>query len=177
VPIEILAYPRLPTRSFCLPHNHQCRSSIADTYIIVIASSRSIPNSSIGIAAPLFPKMPRSQAIPQHLRPEIERRILQERQTHRDVLHLLAGEGYICQKRSLIRRCNEWGISRRGAGDDPVVLEYIDNQFHITLDNDEKIAGQLATLGHSVIASRVKDLRLANGWRHRQPLEQQQKEQ
>jgi hypothetical protein len=116
--------------------------------------------------------MPRPQVIPDQLRPEIERRILTENQSQVDVLHWLAGQGYICQQRTLIRRCKEWGISRRGAGDDLTVLEYIDNQFHITLDNDEKIARQLNALGHLVIAFKVKNLRLANSWRYRQVIQQ-----
>jgi hypothetical protein len=120
--------------------------------------------------------MPRPQVIPDQLRPEIERRILTEKQSLLDVLHWLAGQGYICQQRTLIRRCKEWGISRRGAGDDLTVLEYIDNQFHTTLDNDEKITRQLNDLGHPVTAFKVKNLRLTNGWRHRQVTKQQQEE-
>ena len=61
------------------------------------------------------------QAIPEQLRLEIERRILTDKQTHHDVLQWLAEQGlqgYICQIRTLRRRCQEWGISRRGVTED-----------------------------------------------------------
>jgi hypothetical protein len=121
--------------------------------------------------------MPPPQVIPDELRAEIERRIVTEKQTHADVLHWLAGEGYICQQRTLIRRCKEWGISRRGVGDDPAVLDLINNQFHTTLDTDDKIATNLATFGYSLSARKVKDIRLANDWRHRQVNDEQKDEQ
>jgi hypothetical protein len=117
--------------------------------------------------------MVRPPVIPHELRPEIERRILVEKQTHRDVLHWLAGQGYICEEKTLRRRCKEWGITRQGVGDDPAVVEYINKQFHTTLNDDETIASQLTGLGYLIIATRVKVVRLAHGWRYRQLTEQQ----
>jgi hypothetical protein len=56
--------------------------------------------------------MPREQAIPEQLRPEIERRILDEKQTHSEVLQWLTAEGYTCVPLKLKRQCQKWGISR-----------------------------------------------------------------
>lgn len=110
--------------------------------------------------------MPKAQAIPEQLRPEIERRILVEKQMLTDVPHWLAGRGYICQEKTLRRRYQEWGISRRGLGNDPVMVEYINKQFHTTLNDDETIASHLSASGYSVTASTVARVRLAKGWRH-----------
>jgi hypothetical protein len=99
--------------------------------------------------------MVRQQAIPHELRAEIEHRILVEKQTHRDILHWLAGQGHICEASTLKRRCKEWGITRQGVGDDPIMVEYINKQFHITLNDDKTIAGQLAGFGYLVITKRV----------------------
>jgi hypothetical protein len=128
---------------------------IARTYFIVIAASSSVPYSSIGVAALLLLTMVRQLVIPHELRSEIERRILLERQTHREVLHWLAGQGYICEEKTLRRRCKEWGITRQGVGDDPAVFEYINRQFHITLNDNKTIAGQLAGLGYLITTKRV----------------------
>jgi hypothetical protein len=51
--------------------------------------------------------MVRPQAVPDHLKDEIERRIMVEKQTHKDVLHWLATQGYICQLPTLKRRCKQ----------------------------------------------------------------------
>jgi hypothetical protein len=69
--------------------------------------------------------MVRAQAIPEHLRPEIERRILVEKQPQRDILQWLANQGYVCQAMTLKRRCKQWGITRRGLGVDPAVVSHI----------------------------------------------------
>jgi hypothetical protein len=89
--------------------------------------------------------MPRAQAIPDQLRPEIERRILVDKQSHSEVLQWLAGEGYACVPLTLKRKLKEWGISRRGLAAKPFVVGYIDGQFHTTLDDDKTIATQLNT--------------------------------
>jgi hypothetical protein len=120
--------------------------------------------------------MVRPQVIPEQLRLEIERRILTERQSHQDVLRWLAGQGYICQRLTLLRRCKEWGISRRGVTEDPFIVEYINSQFHTTLNDDSTIASQLNSQGYSITASGVKELRLTKSWRHRQPTVQQQQD-
>jgi hypothetical protein len=121
--------------------------------------------------------MVRPQAIPDNMRAEIERRIMIEKQSHKDVLHWLAGEGYICQPLTLRRRCKEWGITRRGLSAEPAVVSHINTQFHTTFDDDKTIASQLNTLGYPTTASTVKDIRLANGWRHRQVTTEQKTEQ
>jgi hypothetical protein len=51
--------------------------------------------------------MVRAQSIPVELRGEIERRIIEEKQTHLHVLQWLAGEGYIYQLKTLERRYKE----------------------------------------------------------------------
>jgi hypothetical protein len=162
VSIEIFGRPqprptclRLTTHFCQLPQHHQSYSFTARTYLIVIAVSISMCSSSIGSSAPLPPTMVRQSAIPHELRAEIERRILVEKQTHRDILHWLARQGHICEASTLKRRCKEWGITRQGVGDDPAVVEYINKQFHTTLNDDKTIAGQLASLGYSITAKRV----------------------
>jgi hypothetical protein len=121
--------------------------------------------------------MPRSQAIPDQLRPELERRIITEKQPHSEILQWLATEGYICTSRTLIRQCQKWRISRRGVAADPFVVGYIDSQFHTTLDDDNTIVTQLNNQGYPITASVVKEVRLANNWRHRQVTEEQKTEQ
>jgi hypothetical protein len=56
-------------------------------------------------------------------------------------------------------------------------MGYINSQFHTTFDDDITISNQLNALGYSVTASAVKDIRLANGWRHRQVNKDQKEEQ
>ena len=74
---------------------------------------------------------------------------------HRDMLHWLAGQGFICEERTLRRRCKEWGITRQGIGDDSTMVEYINKQFHTFLKDDKTIAAQLAALGYSITTKRV----------------------
>jgi hypothetical protein len=69
--------------------------------------------------------MVRPPVIPDELRAEIERQILVEKQTHREVLNWLARHGHICEEKTLRRRCKEWGIIRQGVDDDPAVVKYI----------------------------------------------------
>jgi hypothetical protein len=57
------------------------------------------------------------------------------------------------------------------------MLELINNQFHTTLDNDDKIATNLATFSYSISARKVKDIRLANDWRYRQVNDEQKDDQ
>ena len=45
--------------------------------------------------------MVRPPVIPHELHAEIERRILVEKQTHRDVLRWLADQSYICEEKTL----------------------------------------------------------------------------
>jgi hypothetical protein len=85
-----------------------------------------------------------------------------EKQTHKDILHWLATQGYICQLPTLECRCKQWGFTRRGLSTEP------DARFHTTFDNDQTIAEQLNTLGYPITGATVKNTRLANGWRHRQ---------
>jgi hypothetical protein len=121
--------------------------------------------------------MPPPQVIPEQLRARIERRIMTEKQPHSQVLEWLANEGYSCSTQTLKRQCRKWGISRRGLAADPLVVGYIDGQFHTTLDNDAAIATQLNTRGYPITTSDVKEIRLGNGWRHHQPTAEQQQEQ
>ena len=118
--------------------------------------------------------MVRPQAIPEHVRPEIERRIMVEKQSQQDILYWLADQGYTYKASTLKRRCKQWGISRRGLSTDPAVLDYINSQFHTTLDDDATIARGLNERGFPVTASTVKDMRLANGWRYNQVTTEQQ---
>jgi hypothetical protein len=84
--------------------------------------------------------MVRPQVTPDHLRDEIERRIMVKKQTHKHVLHWLATQGYICKYNTLERRYKQWGITRRRLSIKPVVISYIDARFHIIFNNDRTIA-------------------------------------
>jgi hypothetical protein len=107
--------------------------------------------------------MPREQAIPEQLRPEIERRILDEKQTHSEVLQWLAAKGYTCMPLTLKRQYQKWEISRRGVAANPFVVSYIDSQFHTTLNDDSTIASQLESRGYPITASTIQRIRLAYG--------------
>jgi len=81
---------------------------------------------------------------------EIKRRIMVENQTHKDVLHWLATQGYTCKLPTLERWRKQWGFTRRGLSTEPAVVAYIDARFHSTFDNDETIAEQLNILGYPI---------------------------
>jgi hypothetical protein len=51
------------------------------------------------------PTMPNPQVIPDELRGDIERRIMVEKQSYRQILQWLAGKGYIYIYRTLTRQC------------------------------------------------------------------------
>jgi hypothetical protein len=55
-------------------------------------------------------------------------------------------------------------------------MGHIKTQFHTTFDDNKIIASQLNTLGYLITASTVKDIRLTNGWRHRQVTTEQKTE-
>jgi hypothetical protein len=71
--------------------------------------------------------MPNPQVIPDELRGDIERRIMVEKQSYRQILQWLAGKGYICTYRTLTRQCQRWSISRQGLGTDVNVVSYINH--------------------------------------------------
>src|SRR4051812_28120940 len=108
--------------------------------------------------------MPRAQAIPDHLRADLERLIIVEEQPHSAVLDWLVTKGVICQARTLKAYCKKWHISRQAP---EAVVSFIDTEFHTTLHDDATIARQLNERGFHVSARQVRRIRTAKGWRHR----------
>jgi hypothetical protein len=110
--------------------------------------------------------MPRPQAIPDQLRPDLERLILLEKQPHSAVLDWLATKGVVCQSRTLKAYCQRWNITRQVRFSDAVV-SLIDTEFHTTLHDDATIARRLTDQGFSISARQVRSVRTAKGWKHR----------
>ena len=88
-------------------------------------------------------KMVRPQAIPDHLRLDLERLILTEKQPQSAILNWLARQGIPCSERTLRVYCQKWGIVRRGFISNSTVVSFIDREFHTTLHDDTTIARQL----------------------------------
>jgi hypothetical protein len=109
--------------------------------------------------------MPRAQAIPDQLRPDLERLILTEKQPHSVVLNWLAEQGIVCQARTLRDYCKRWNLSHPVASE--AVVSFIDTQFHTTLNDDATIARELNDRGFPVSARQVRSIRTAKGWKHR----------
>jgi hypothetical protein len=74
----------------------------------------------------------------------------------------------VVSKITLQRRLTQWGITRRPAEPrDNDLIAAIDDIFHHTLHNDKDIAKTLNTRGFSTTPRQVKNIRLSQGWRHR----------
>ena len=110
----------------------------------------------------------------QPFRDEIEQ-LFAEGYTHKQLAHWLADRGLVVAPRTIKRRLKDWGLTRQGATEN--ALDTISNLFHTTTDNDEAIARTLTTQGTIVSARQVQQARLANGWRRRDRLPEQQEEQ
>ena len=112
-------------------------------------------------------KMVRPQAIPDHLRPDLERLILTEKQPQSAILNWLARQGIPCSERTLRVYCQKWGIARRGFISNSTVVSFIEREFHTTLHDDTTIARQLGDQGFPITVRQVTEIRLKKGWKHR----------
>jgi len=108
--------------------------------------------------------MPRVQAIPEQLRPDLERLIIIEKQPNSTVLNWLATKDVVCQERTLRKYCKKWNINRQIPEE---TVSFIDNEFHTTLHDDSTIARLASERGFSISARQVRRLRTAKGWKHR----------
>ena len=125
--------------------------------------------------------MPQPTANIDKYRNEITFRIMTLKQKHKDIIKWLESEGTYIEKRTLIRRCKTWGVSRRATAALPDILNQINVEFHSTTDRDEDIAKTLNTTlnahGVKTTANQIKEVRLEQGWRHRNNILDQQTEQ
>lgn len=103
----------------------------------------------------------------ERFRGEIEKRLLLNHHTQKEVVDWLQKEGVSITISILKNRCKDWGFSRRGASTDPTILNRVRDRFHTTTEDDSTIATTLSAEGSYVSARQVKRLRLANGWRRR----------
>ena len=66
--------------------------------------------------------MPRPTIDLEPYRDEIERRILQDHYTHAEVLAWLKTQGINIVAKTLVRRCRDWGATRRALTSDATII-------------------------------------------------------
>jgi hypothetical protein len=113
--------------------------------------------------------MPRPRIDIDRFRDEIERRIMVEKQRHKDIIKWLAEQGCTTTKQTLLRRCRGWGASRRPtvSSDDPALIAAIQEQFSSTVDNDTKISNTLNVRGIRTSPNQVNEIRHKHGLHRR----------
>jgi hypothetical protein len=109
--------------------------------------------------------MPRSAVDIDRFRTEIEKQLLVDHRTQKEVLSWLETQGVSITLRQLGLRCKEWNTSRRGVTTDEKAIEKVYWRFHITTEDDVIIAKKLTSKGLSISARQVKELRLQRHWR------------
>ena len=113
--------------------------------------------------------MPRPPIDLDRFRDEIGRRVLVQKQRHRDIVKWLAEQGCQTTPQTLLRRCRLWGASRRPtvSSDDPALIAAIQEQFSGTFDNDTTISKTLNARGIHTSRNQVNEIRLKHGWHRR----------
>jgi hypothetical protein len=113
--------------------------------------------------------MPRPPIDLDKYRDEIERRVLVQKQRHKDIVKWLAEQGCQTTTQTLLRRCRLWGASRRPtvSSDDPLLIAAIQEQFSSTFDNDSTISKTLNARGIQTSRNQVNEIRLKHGWHRR----------
>jgi hypothetical protein len=111
--------------------------------------------------------MPRPEVNLDHLRPEIEQRIILRKQSHKEVLAWLATQGIVINRKTLQRRIIQWGISRHGPAAHETAVASVENAFRYTTKDDTAIARDLNAQGIQSTARQVQNLRLGKGWLHK----------
>jgi hypothetical protein len=147
--------------------------TISHTHFIELLSralSGSIRNQSyrIFVFTILF-WMPRPRVDIDRFRDEIERRVLVEKQRHKDIVIWLAEQGCKTTQQTLLRRCRDWGASRRRtvSSDDPALIAAIQEQFSSTFANDTKISNTLNARGIHTSPNQVNEIRHKHGLHRR----------
>jgi hypothetical protein len=110
-------------------------------------------------------------------RPQIEKKLLVEHRTQKDVVTWLGTRGISLTVGRLKQQCKPWGVSRRGAAADERTVEQVHRRFHTTTEDDATIAKKLSSEGLSITARQIKDLRLQRHWRRKASNDTQIKEQ
>jgi hypothetical protein len=121
--------------------------------------------------------MPRSAVDIDRFRPQIEKKLLVEHRTQKDVVTWLGTRGISLTVGQLKQQCKTWGVSRRGAAADERTVEQVYQRFHTTTEDDATIAKKLSNEGLSITARQIKDLRLQRHWRRKASNDTQIKEQ
>jgi hypothetical protein len=113
--------------------------------------------------------MPRPPIDIDRFRVEIERRVLIEKQRHKDIVKWLEKQGCTITQQTLLRRCRDWGASRRPtvSSNDPVLIAAILEQFSTTFDNDTTISNTLNARGIHTSPNQVNDIRHKHGLHRR----------
>ena len=113
--------------------------------------------------------MPRPALDLDRYRDEIERRVLVQKQRHKDIVKWLEEQGCKTTTQTLVRRCRDWGASRRPSvpSDDPDLIAAIREEFMSTFDNDATISKALKSRGIHTSRNQVNEIRLKQGWHRR----------
>jgi len=90
-----------------------------------------------------------------HLRPEIEERIIRRKESQKELLRWLASKSIVVQRKTLQRRINQWGLPRRGLSIEPKAIEQVEYLFHYTTKDDAAIAADLNAQGLHLTALQV----------------------
>jgi hypothetical protein len=92
-------------------------------------------------------------------RAAIEQRLLIDHQSHSEVVAWLEKEGVTIAPRTLRRRCNEWGVTRRALTSDVAATAQVEQQYFSTHASDEAIAATLNAQGLHLSAIQVRRAR------------------
>jgi hypothetical protein len=113
--------------------------------------------------------MPRPRIDIDRFRDEIERRVMVQKQRHKDIVKWLAEQGCSTTQQTLLRRCRDWGASRRPTvtSDDPALIAAIQEQFSSTFDNDTTISSTLNARGIHTSPNQVNEIRHKHGLHRR----------
>lgn len=112
--------------------------------------------------------MPRPPANLEPFRSEIEDRVFIQKQSQLGIVEWLSEQGVTCSKQTLLRRCREWGVTRRNQNRTNLALiEAIKNEYFTTPKVDADIAASLNAQGIITTKQQVQDIRLKHAWRRR----------
>ena len=107
---------------------------------------------SIHIIVPGIRTMPRSAVDIGRFRPQIEKKLLVEHRTQKDVISWLESQGISLIVSQLKQQCKNWGVSRRGAAADEKTVEQVYWRFHTITKDDATITKKLSSEGLSITA-------------------------
>jgi len=101
-------------------------------------------------------------------RDEIHDRIYEYNDQMDDIVAWLRDEKEVnIVKRTLQRRCTEWGFTQRLREYPPEWIEAVRVSFFSTFSTDVEIAKDLQDIGFRITAWQVKAVRLEHGWKRK----------